>query len=57
MEDQRIDISKYLKFLSKEGWSDLVDERWEEDVKKELLSKYPSLTEQEWKRIRGSVFM
>jgi hypothetical protein len=52
-----IDISKYLKFLSKEGWSDLIDERWKEDVKKELLNKYPSLSEQEWKRISDVVFM
>lgn len=52
-----IDISKYLKFLSKEGWSDLIDERWKEDVKRELLNKYPSLSEQEWKRISDVVFM
>jgi len=57
MEEQRIDISKYLKFLSREGWSDLIDERWKEDVKNELLNKYPSLSEQEWKRISDVVFM
>lgn len=57
MEEHHIDICKYLKYLSKEGWSDLIDERWKEDVKKELLNKYPSLTEQEWKRISDVVFM
>ena len=27
-------ISKYLRFLEKEGRSDLIDERWKEDVRK-----------------------
>ena len=57
MTKQTIDIRKYLNFLSKEGWSDLIDERWAEDVRKELLDKYPSLTEKEWERIRKVAFM
>lgn len=57
MAEQRLDISKYLDFLSKEGWSDLIDERWKEDVRKELIKNYPFLSEQEWKQLSDVVFI
>lgn len=44
-------ICKYLLFLEKEGWSDLIDERWKEDVRKSLINYFPGMTEMEWMRI------
>lgn len=37
-------ISKYLRFLEKEGWSDLIDERWKVDVRKSLIYHFPDMT-------------
>ena len=57
MVKQNIDISKYLSFLQKQGWSDLIDERWKDDVKNELLVKFPKLKEDEWERIERVLFV
>jgi hypothetical protein len=40
-------ISKYLLFLQTEGWSDLIDERWKEDVRKTLIERFPEMTGEE----------
>lgn len=50
-----ISISKYLKFLQDEGWSDLIDSRWEDQVKQSLLEQFPEMTEEEWMRISETV--
>lgn len=50
-------ISKYLYYLEKEGWSDLIDERWKEDVRKTLIKHFPRMTAEEWKRIEMVLFI
>ena len=50
-------ISKYLFFLEKKGWSDLIDERWKEDVRKTLIERFPEMTGEEWNRIEMVVFI
>lgn len=55
--NREIDISKYLGFLQRQGWSDLIDERWKDDVKDELLEKYPNMKDDEWERIERVLFI
>ncbi len=50
-------ISKYLKHLQVEGWSDLVCLKWEDQVYKELIQKFPDMSEQEWQRIEKAIFI
>ena len=50
-------ISKYLRFLEKEGWSDLIDERWKEDVRKTLIEHFPEMSFREWQRVETKVFI
>ena len=46
-----MDISKYLIYLEEAGWSELICIRWKEEVYRELLLKFPDMTEEEWNRI------
>lgn len=50
-------ISKYLRFLENDGWSDLIDERWKEDVRRTLTERFLETTGEEWKRIETVVFV
>lgn len=50
-------ISKYLLFLEKEGWSDLIDERWKEDVRKSLIEHFPEMSFREWQRVETTIFI
>lgn len=50
-------ISKYLRFLEKDGWSELIDERWKADVRKSLIDHFPEMTGDEWNRIETVVFI
>jgi hypothetical protein len=34
-----------LIYLEDEGWSELIDKRWEPEVKTEILKKYPQIDE------------
>lgn len=44
-EDTEI-ISQVLNYLIEEqGWSELIDPRWEEDVQKEIRNKFPEINE------------
>ena len=52
----KMDISKYLIFLEEAGWSELICTQWKEKVQQELLSQFPDMTEEEWKRICEVVF-
>lgn len=39
-------ISQVLHYLIEEqGWSELIDPRWEEDVRKEIRNKFPEINE------------
>lgn len=38
-------VSKGLQFLEEKGWSDLIDGRWEDEVKKCLLAEFPDMNE------------
>ena len=44
--NKNIDISKYLQFLDNEGWSELIDGRWKEEVT--LTSHSPDMKDEEW---------
>ena len=51
------DVSKHLKYLSDSGWSDLIDSRWKEQVKAELIDKFPDMSERKWGEIERVVFI
>ncbi|MBR1666814.1 MAG: hypothetical protein IJ693_00900 [Bacteroidaceae bacterium] len=46
--EPRKKIGKYLRYLDKEGWSELIDSRWKGEVKSMLKEKFPDMTEDEW---------
>ena len=50
-------ISQYLKYLEKEGWSDLICHRWKDQVYSELIQRFPNMSEEEWKRFAKDVFI
>ena len=52
----KIDIRKYLLHLDDEGWSELIDSRWEKEVKQTLLTRFPQMTEEEWEHVSKVVF-
>lgn len=57
-EKQRENIGKYIRFLHDEdGWSDLIDSRWKEEVKDVLNKKFPEITEDEWKVLESILFL
>ena len=39
-------VSLGLQFLEDKGWSDLIDSRWEEEVKNDLLTEFPNIDKQ-----------
>ena len=53
---RNMDIRKYLQFLDDEGWSELIDERWKNEVKQLLTLKFPEITLEEWNEIVDVVF-
>jgi len=53
---RNMDIRKYLQFLDDEGWSELIDERWKNEVKQLLTLKFPEMTLEEWNVIVDVVF-
>lgn len=56
LANQNIDIRKYLDFLDDEGWSELIDERWKNEVKQLLVSQFPEMTKEEWNEIARVIF-
>ena len=38
-------VSDVLIYFENEGWSELIDKRWETEVKTEILKKYPQIDE------------
>ena len=56
LANQEIDIRKYLQFLDDEGWSELIDKRWKNEVKQLLTLKFPEMTLEEWNEIVNVVF-
>lgn len=54
---QKMDIRKYFQFLDDEGWSELIDERWKDEVKQLLISRFPEMTVEEWNEIADVVFL
>ena len=50
-------VRTYLRFLHEEdGWSDLIDERWKDEVSEKLKKRFPKMTEEEWKVLADLVF-
>ena len=42
--------------LDEVGWSELIDERWKDEVKETLTAKFPDMTDEEWEQISSVVF-
>ena len=57
MSSYMTDVSRYLQFLQNAGWSDLIDERWKEQVKKDLRDEFPEMTEDQWREIATVLFV
>lgn len=53
----RSDISKYLRYLDKAGWSELIDDRWKDEVYQELIAQFPAMTSDEWNQIESVIFV
>ena len=50
-------VRMYLRFLHEEdGWSDLIDERWKDEVYERLNKRFPEMTDKEWKVLEDLVF-
>ena len=56
LANHNIDIRKYLQFLDDDGWLELIDERWKNEVKQLLVSQFPEMTKEEWNEIARVVF-
>ena len=57
-EKQRENIRKYIRFLHDEdGWSDLIDSRWKDEVKDVLTKKFPEMTDFEWNVLEDILFI
>ena len=53
----RLDISKYLRYLDGAGWSELIDDRWKAAVYNELIAQFPSMTSEDWNQIESVIFV
>ena len=40
-----VQVAKCLEYLDEAGWTELIDSRFEEDVVKDLKTKFPDLPE------------
>ena len=50
-------VRTYLRILHEEdGWSDLIDDRWKDEVYERLKKRFPEMTEREWKVLEDLVF-
>ncbi len=57
-EEQRENKRKYIRFLHDEdGWSDLIDSRWKDEVKDVLTKKFPEMTDFEWNVLEDILFI
>lgn len=52
---KRLDIRKYLICLYEDGWSELIDSRWKDEVMETLLANFPNMTNEEWEQISSVV--
>jgi hypothetical protein len=41
--EEFVQIAKCLEYLEEAGWSEMIDSRFEEDVVRELTTKYPDM--------------
>ena len=39
-------ISEILQFLEEEGWLELIDSRWKDDVIRDIKLKFPNISEE-----------
>lgn len=53
---ERLDKRKYLIYLEEDGWSEMIDSRWKEEVRETLAAKFPDMTDDEWCQISDVVF-
>ena len=57
MSPNRLDISKYLRYLDEAGWSELIDDWWKDEVYNELIAHFPAMTSEEWNQIESVIFV
>lgn len=43
--EEFVQVAKCLEYLDEAGWTELIDSRFEEDVVKDLKTKFPDLPE------------
>lgn len=43
--EEFVQVAKCLEYLDETGWTELIDSRFEEDVVKDLKTKFPDLSE------------
>lgn len=43
--EEFVQVAKCLEYLNEAGWTELIDSRFEEDVVRELTTKFPNLPE------------
>ena len=41
-----VSVKDCLIYLDQQGWSELIDPRWEQDVIKELKTRFPNLKDE-----------
>lgn len=52
-----MDIKKYLLYLEKEGWSELVDSRWTYEIVMTLEDAFPDITEKEINEVLSTIIL
>ena len=42
---EKVTVQNVLVFLEESGWTELIDPRWEREVVKEIVNKFPNITQ------------
>jgi len=50
-------VSEALLHLEEQGWSDLIDSRWKEDVINEIKNKFPNIPDEELNEVLNLVLV
>lgn len=50
-------VSEALLYLEEQGWSDLIDSRWKEDVINEIKNKFPNISDEELNEVLNLVLV
>lgn len=50
-------VREGLLYLQEQGWSDLIDYRWKDDVVKEIKTKLPNISDEDLNEILNLVLI